>query len=598
MIHTFRPSSLLAILLAFSMLSACSLQKMIKKAKQQDLALSPNPLELHGDSVQYTLAANLPAGLLRKNKVYTIQLEYKYADKSTKPADYIFNAKDFPKAKSEQIKGSKKFSFAYEGEQMHRGELFAKGIAANINGKSKATQPIALGRGLILTSKSYELFNVPITLASGYNSMEEMVPTKIGFFFDQGSDKLRKDQIVGTSGRFLDNFIASKNVYKSVTITGTHSPEGREAKNVDLSAKRAKVIETFYRGKLKKFDYKKEAKQITFVSKSLLEDFRPLKDTLEKLSTFDATEKAAILQIVDAPTGTFTEKQTLLEALAFYPKIFTDLYPKLRIAETEIQVIKEKKSEATINLLAAEVAAGTKPFTVLTDQELAFAATLTPDLTEKEKILMASTKKNDFWQSHHNLASLYIEKAAKATGEEQTALLDKALVQVEIALNKKSNTSSMVNKAIIQQMKGDKTAALATAEAAQNMNPAEEDASFITAILAPLYINLGKYEKANAALKSANANATTLYNLGLASYLKKDYLAANSNLEKAIQKEPKFAKAHYLQAVVASRTKNMALLGTSLSNAIGLQSSLKLRALADMEFEQVKDKAEFKAALR
>ena len=284
--------------------------------------------------------------------------------------------------------------------------------------------------------------------------------------------------------------------------------------------------------------------------------------------------------------------------MLFRSKIFTDLYPKLRIAETEIQVIKEKKSEATINLLAAEVAAGTKPFTVLTDQELAFAATLTLDLTEKEKILMASTKKNDFWQSHHNLASLYIEKAAKATGEEQTALLDKALVQVEIALNKKSNTSSMVNKAIIQQMKGDKTAALATAEAAQTINPAEEDASFITAILAPLYINLGKYEKANAALKSANANATTLYNLGLASYLKKDYLAANSNLEKAIQKEPKFAKAHYLQAVVASRTKNMALLGTSLSNAIGLQSSLKLRALADMEFEQVKDKAEFKAALR
>jgi len=589
---------LLSVLLAFSLLSACSLQKMIKKAKQQDLTLSPNPLELHGDSVQYTLSANLPSGLLRKNKIYTVQLEYRYADQKTKPANYIFNSKDFPKAKSEQIKGSKKISFAYESEQMNRGELFARGIAANINGKSKTTQPIGLGRGLILTSKSYELFNMPISIPSGYNSKEEMVPTKIGFFFDQGSDKLRKDQIVGTSGKFLDNFIASKNVYKTVTITGTHSPEGREAKNVDLSAKRAKVIEAFYRSKLKKFDYKKEAKKIAFVSKSLLEDFRPLKDTLAKLTAFDAAEKSIILQIVDASEGTFTEKQEKLEALAFYPKIFTDLYPKLRIAETEIQVIKEKKSEATINLLAAEVASGTKPYTVLTDQELAFAATLTPDLNEKEKILIASTKKNDLWQSHNNLASIYIEKASKATSDELSALLDKALVQVEIALNKQANTSSMINKAIIQQMKGDKAAALATAQAAQAMNPTGEDASFLNAIVAPLYINLGKYDKANAALKDALASPTTYYNLALASLLKKDYQSSNSNLEKAIQNDPKFAKAHYLQAVVASRTKNLALLGTSLANAVGLQPSLKQRAIADMEFEQVKDKAEFKSALR
>jgi hypothetical protein len=47
----------------------------------------------------------------------------------------------------------------------------------------------------------------------------------------------------------------AKNVTRTVTITGTHSPEGAERINTKLSEERAAAIEKFYRAQMKKYDY-------------------------------------------------------------------------------------------------------------------------------------------------------------------------------------------------------------------------------------------------------------------------------------------------------------------------------------------------------
>ena len=46
----------------------------------------------------------------------------------------------------------------------------------------------------------------------------------------------------------FEAFIAHKNITRTVTITGTHSPEGTERINSKLSNDRAAVIEKYYRG--------------------------------------------------------------------------------------------------------------------------------------------------------------------------------------------------------------------------------------------------------------------------------------------------------------------------------------------------------------
>jgi len=56
-------------MLAFN---SCSLKQMVKMAKDQELTVTPSPLEVHGDSVAFDISATLPVKMLKKNKIYSL----------------------------------------------------------------------------------------------------------------------------------------------------------------------------------------------------------------------------------------------------------------------------------------------------------------------------------------------------------------------------------------------------------------------------------------------------------------------------------------------------------------------------------------------
>lgn len=66
--------------LASLMLSGCALSTMIKMAKDQQVTVSPSPLEVHADSVRFEVSALLPVKMLKPNKVYTLNTYYQYGD--------------------------------------------------------------------------------------------------------------------------------------------------------------------------------------------------------------------------------------------------------------------------------------------------------------------------------------------------------------------------------------------------------------------------------------------------------------------------------------------------------------------------------------
>ena len=60
---------LYAVFLAGALsLSGCALNQMVKMADEQQLTVAPNPLEVHADTVQFEMAANLPVKMLKKVK--------------------------------------------------------------------------------------------------------------------------------------------------------------------------------------------------------------------------------------------------------------------------------------------------------------------------------------------------------------------------------------------------------------------------------------------------------------------------------------------------------------------------------------------------
>ena len=357
--------------------TGCSTQQMVKMAEQQELKVNPSPLELHGDSVAFDVQATLPVNMLKKNRLYTIKTYYSYGDPTQELEQIEFKDTEFPNQKVEQPQQKRHFSFFYE-ESMKSGELKIKGLVSNLEKtKYKETPELSIAKGVITTSRLVKPSYKVLYADHGYNNQEELMPTQVEFFFEKGSATLRSSEVKGDAGQKLNAFIAAKNKTKTVTIFGSHSPEGLESINSKLAEQRATVIKNFYAKQMKMYDYKQMADSIKFETKAVFQDWTAFKKQLEANKTISAEDKQAVLAIVNGG-GSFHDKEKELSKLPVYKTLTSEIYPKLRISKTEILSVKPKKTDAEINVLAKSIVQGSASADTLSMEELLYAATLTP----------------------------------------------------------------------------------------------------------------------------------------------------------------------------------------------------------------------------
>lgn len=584
-----------ATLIGAAVLSGCTLSKMIKLASEQDLKVDPNPLEVHGGTVSYNMSAVLPPKMLPSGKVYTIKNFYQYGDQEMEVGEIEFQADDFPNSSSSTSRKAADFEFEYSSD-LNPGKIMIQGIAEDPrNGKTAETPKMEVAVGIITTSmmvKDVYASDAGSYADHGYNDQEELIPTNVNFYFEQGRSVLRPGlEVEGGTNRSkqqdLSAFIAEKNVTKTVTITGTHSPEGPERINSNLSQERAERIEDYYRRQMNRYDYKGMADSIKFILKPVVEDWTAFKAALREYDGISADSKRKMTQIVDG-NGTFEDKEKELRTVEGYDDVFEDIYPGLRSAKTEILTVKEKKSNAEISVLAKGIADGSVSADTLSNEELLFAATLTPSLDEKEAIFMAATKKSGSWVAHNNLAAVYLEKA-KADADNRDQLVQDAITQLEIASNKESNKPEiMINMASAYMMQGEYDKCYDALTSAES-NATNAQKSDINAMKGAIEIRRGEYEDARASLASARSGETIAFNRGLVNLLLDDYDNAQSSLDDATEEEMISAEAYYLKAVTAARQKSVDGVINNLKEAIELDSDLKDKALNDLEFVNFAD---------
>ena len=352
----------IAIATGAVLLSGCKLEKMIKLAQENDLQVSPNPLEVHGGNIPFEVSAVLPPKMLPPNTSFTLNTIYQYGDQEVDAGSVVLTADDFPNSATTTSRKSETFTLPYV-EGMNPGTLYVQGVATDIKkDKSKTTDRLTVAKGLVLTSQWVQNVAFSSYADHGYDEREELVPTSVDFYFDQGKSNLRTTlSYDGTSNRTkgdeLSAFIAEKNVTRTVTITGAHSPEGTETINSELSANRVKTIETYYRGRMDRYDYKGVADSIEFILKPIVQDWNALRTALDDYDGIDDSEKSQYTNVING-SGSFEEKEKELRKLASYKKVFDDIYPGLRSAKTEVLTVKPKKSNAEIALLAKAIASG------------------------------------------------------------------------------------------------------------------------------------------------------------------------------------------------------------------------------------------------
>jgi outer membrane protein OmpA-like peptidoglycan-associated protein len=583
-------------MLAFN---SCSLKQMVKMAKDQELTVTPSPLEVHGDSVAFDISATLPVKMLKKNKIYSVSSFYKIGDEKIELGSFDFVSTEYPDAKTTAPKITKHQAFAYKPE-IGNGDLVVVGSASNLDKtKVKSTEELPVAKGLITTSRLVKDYSYVAYADHGYNNKEELIPSTVNFYFEQGKSVLRKSEMKGENAKFLDAFITAKNVTRTISVIGHHSPEGTETKNANLANERSVVIEKYVKSRMKYFKQDSIVNTIQFVTKGDIKDFEPMKAAIAKDTKLSPEQKDELLNIING-SGDFTAKQQQIEKLPYYNKlVLAHLYPTLRTARTEIWTVKPKKTDAQISLLAGEIAAGKVATDTLTAEELSYAGTLTPILSEKVAIYEALVKKTDNWAAYNNLGAAYVEQAkVEADQNKKTELVNKAINTLEMSIKKQDNGEAHVNLASAYILSGVRDLSRNEANKALASNASDAVKKGANGILGTLDVKDGKYELALQDLSKSNDSLQVKFNSALASLLKKDFNTAKAGFANYTAAAPNDAAGYYLAAVTAARQKDEATLTTNLKKAKSLSAKFGERAVSDMEFYDYWNSENFKNALK
>ena len=585
-------------------LSSCSLSKMIKLSKDQRLDVNPSPLVLQGDRVSARVDATLPLGILPKGKVYRLDHYYVYGGSEVQLESIEFRSEDYPNNKDESPQRSYDLGFDYELGQ-GRGELHVQGVAINPkNGKSKTTERIRISEGIILTSNLAEGIYVVPYVHHGYNDAEELEPTELSFYFNQGSSVLRSTERRGKVGREFNAFLADKNVLRLVEITGMHSPEGPEDVNTALAPARAKVVEEFYRNRMDRYDYQGVGSSIRFTVKEVVRDYGSLRSSLRDFD-IPAASKSEMLRIVGGG-GSFEDKELALQKVEGYRKVFREVYPSLRASSTRILSVKEKRTQEEIvslaRVLSQREGKGTSHADLseegdnsnhtvtdtLSHSELLYAASLTPSLEEKLAIYKSALRYYDSYAAHTNVSAVLLSIASlQGKGEEERrSLIEHARVHLEAADKKSPNGAEVSgNLAVAYLLLRDIERAYEHVSRASEANPHPSSAQRIYAVRGAIELHRGEYDKALRSLGLADrSHPSVVYNHGLVLLLQGDLSGAQQLFEEAIRLHATHARAHYALAIVHARLGNEQEVLEGLRNASAQDPSLKERAISDLEF--------------
>jgi tetratricopeptide (TPR) repeat protein len=589
-IKRLNPLFFLSILGLFT--QSCTLHRMTWAARKQEVTVEPAILTVSGDKVHADMKASIPLRVLQKNHRYDIRAYYKYADQQDWLGTLAFLPGEFVYEQGRPTI-ERQLTFDYSPAKDH-GSLVIQGVATGPKGKIRTTALRQVAQGVLATPKLIVRNDDPAYAPDSY-SKEPDGPLVFSFFFDQGSAKIR--QTVGSHAELLENFILSDKETRKVTIVAGHSPEEEETKDPQLAARRAAVIRNLYRQKMPKNAAFQHPDSIEFDIKTITNNWNPFL-TRVKSSALPPEQVAAIEYIVTGP-GNFKEKEAKLQQLEAYEYLQLYVYPTLRHVSVEIDYDREKKKDYEIYLLSKRIVEKKVDASTLTNEELHYAATLTPLLTEKKAIYEAAIAKDGNWQAYNNLGMVYLDMARKETRESvRKRLLQQAISNLTFAGHRNPTAQAFYNLAAAYHLRGDVLEALQYYDYSIKLGGPLPALQKIFLDKAALEMEVGQFDDAITSLHYAGNSYPSLMNKGLSYMLKENYEGAEEFYRRALELEPRDPLAHYSLAVLGARMKNEKMLGDHLRNALAGDKKLVGKAIDDLEFRDFKKSSHYQQAFR
>lgn len=550
--------------------------------------VTPNPLEVKGDTITITMSANIPAKAFNPKANVQFQPYLKTpkgdvqlkavtlgGEKVTETVDYKIDSKTGGKfTYTERIPYNSDLkrvtlypSFAikikgnYQTLEAVKGVTFADKVLA----EGTITTP------LLVKSTEQALFDeTPYTAATATKSVNIYFPLDVDKFnlnFKSGKDISNKKQI-----ELLKKALKSDKAWavQGLAINGFASPEGELQRNEGLSQGRANSTFTYLKKELKKLGFAEVNDQNLSMGYTLAEDWAGLAKLVEKSTLKDKNEIVAIINnssIADMDK----EMQIRNNHAKSWEKLKKDFLPKLRKSELVVKGATPLKTDE--QLMAANTDS-------LSDIELIHLASISADNAKKMEIYSKyETRFANDWRGYNNLGALYI-----AAGDYNKA---------ETELNRANELSPenplvLANLGVVAKNKGN------IKRAEELYKQAEAKGANVSYNKGIIAIKKGDYAGAMSNFRSANKQD---YNYALAQILSGDAQGAKTTLDN-MKPEQLTADHYYLRAIAGARLNNAEVVTTNLTRAVQLNPEVRTWAKEDVEFLKWFGNPTFEGAIR
>lgn len=561
--------------------------------------VSPNPLEVHADSVRATIRATVPPKSgIAKGGTYTGRVAIRNNNDTLQK--FQVGSVSVPYAKEIATEGASRSVTIAEPyrEGMEPGTLIVENTYER-KGKTTTLPNITLAQCCITTSR---LLYTPGADANAANRgldtnffRRVAVSTQPGrtvyaeakFNFPKDVYQIRTGEYKKADIVALGEFLKKGYNARQVRIQGFASPEGNFSRNEFLSIQRSRVVQRWLSDQLKKAGYQNYLDSSFFVLTTTSEDWEGFKANLDQ-TRYSEDVKRQIIEIINAGYDEDERERRIMGLVGGSARVEQILAP-LRRATIVMEAAAAGRTPEQLNAIASSYLAGQTTADslrrALSQDE--FFQVIDRQTTPENKIRLQEEYTRAYADDYRGYNNLGVSYAASGN-------LDKAYEAFNNANTRRPNDASITsNLAAIQMARGNWDEAYRLAEAGYNMEKSPVTA-FILGVRAH---KRAQYAQASTYFEQGRELTGARYNAGLAKLLANDVAGAKNDLDAAIRANGQFSWAPYVQAIVGARSGDTNLMVTNLKAAVTADVKLAQKAQNDLEFRQYRDGAEFKAAI-
>jgi tetratricopeptide (TPR) repeat protein len=559
-----------SIVLTTTILSSCDV------LKELEYKVTPNPLEMHGDSVRVRIDVKVPEKGIKKKVVAEITptLGNQTLESIKVAGEKIqIGEKTIAYKAGGKVTYDKTYAYdpSFESTELLMTLKAYKGAIGTKEKKKETIDSKKLADGTIITPLLVQPDFKVVSLTQEYVQTKSF-STSFTINFDRGRSELRPNEmkdadVVAFKEWLTTNATNSKIAIKEISINGYACPDGVEGKNVTLSDSRvstaSKAIETL----LKDTKYPKLDLTLLQKSKGLGEDFEGFQSKLKE-SKLASEDQSMIIRIIKETSDLDSREKKIKDISKVYSEIEKDIFPKLRRAEVVITYDLVGYSDEELKSISAS-----NPSSLKLD-ELIQAATLTNDLKAKQTIYTTALNVNSSDKLVLNNLGVVLFEQAK---------YDEARTNFEKS-SKIDNSSELKNNlGAVAAKKGEHDLARKLFDK-NSLTEAKHNSGYYS-------IKRGKYADAVAQLKGYQS-----YNLALAQLLNGKSEDAIKTIDASTTKET--ADSYYLKAIANTRLNNDDAALLNLKNALAKNSGLKEKASKDKEFLRFATNSSFTSLIK